>query len=203
MKKKITAAMTALLMTLTAVPFAASAAEAAPKETTTCEDTAENQSCNHTDFFIVKMPDKTEYSIGEELDLTGGTAFACGVEDDLCWDAFEQPMTFYKVDASEFDNTKPGTYTIRLICDAKIPAEVSFPVTVGQKSTGSDLLASKSLLGDVNGDGIVDVMDLILLNKYIVGSANLSQEALAAADMNNDGSVNATDSLLLLKQILA
>ena len=203
MKKKFTAAMTALLMTLTAVPFAASAAEAAPKETTVCEDTEENQIYNCTDFFIVNMPSKTEYGIGEELDLTGGTAFACGIEDGLCWDAFEQPMDFYRVDASEFDNTKPGTYTIRLFCDAGIPAEVSFTVTVVQKEKSSEKLAGKWLPGDVNGDGTVDVMDLILLNKYILGSAELSPEALAAADMNNDGSVNATDSLLLLKQILA
>ena len=158
-----------------------------------------------TSFFIVKMPNKTEYHIGEELDLTGGTAFANGIEDGMCWDAFEEPMDYYTVDASDFDNTKPGTYTIRLICT--IPrkhAEVTFTVTV-LPDTAKDggFFASKPASGDVNADGEINVMDVIAVNKYLNGAAELDADALRAADMNGDGEVNAADSLLLLKKMIS
>ena len=158
-----------------------------------------------TSFFIVKLPNKTEYHIGEALDLTGGTAFANGIEDGLCWDAFEEPMDYYTVDASDFDNTKPGTYTIRLICNiSRKPAEVTFTVTVlPDTAIDCGFFASKPASGDVNGDGEINVMDVITVNKYLNGAAALDADALRAADMNGDGEVNATDSLLLLKKVIS
>lgn len=167
----------------------------------------EDSSLNYdvTSFFIVKLPNKTEYHIGEALDLTGGTAFANGIEDGLCWDAFEEPMDYYTVDASDFDNTKPGTYTIRLICDiSRKPAEVTFTVTVlPDTAIDCGFFASKPASGDVNGDGEINVMDVIAVNKYLNGAAELDADALRAADMNGDGEVNAADSLLLLKKVLS
>lgn len=123
----------------------------------------------------------------------------------MCWDAFEEPMDYYTVDASDFDNTKPGTYTIRLICT--IPrkhAEVTFTVTV-LPDTAKDggFFASKPASGDVNADGEINVMDVIAVNKYLNGAAELDADALRAADMNGDGEVTAADSLLLLKKMIS
>ena len=88
-------------------------------------------------FKITKLPDKLHYQIGEELDLTGGTAYASGEYDNngsghpLYWDAFDQPMTYYKVDATEFNNTRPGTYKIYLTCKGQLESKtISFEVRV-------------------------------------------------------------------------
>ena len=53
--------------------------------------------------------------------------------------------------------------------------------------------------GDVNGDGAVNVADVVLYARYLVGDAEL--KAPAEADLNDDGTLNAVD-LTLLKQKL-
>jgi hypothetical protein len=60
----------------------------------------------------------------------------------------------------------------------------------------------KDGLGDVNADGIVDIMDCILLNKHLLGAAELTKEQNAAADVDGSGTVDAQDSLNILKYAL-
>ncbi|MCR5717900.1 MAG: carbohydrate-binding protein [Oscillospiraceae bacterium] len=54
--------------------------------------------------------------------------------------------------------------------------------------------------GDLNGDGNVDIMDVIVINKYIIGATKLSDDAEQAADANQDGNVDSNDALLILKR---
>lgn len=56
-----------------------------------------------------------------------------------------------------------------------------------------------NLLGDVNLDGTVDIMDVILVNKYILGCNELTEAQQLTADVNQDGTVDNTDSLTILK----
>ncbi|MCR5717955.1 MAG: glycoside hydrolase family 9 protein, partial [Oscillospiraceae bacterium] len=60
-----------------------------------------------------------------------------------------------------------------------------------------------TLLGDANCDGVVDIMDVIRLNKYLIGAAQLEGAALANADVNHDNNVDSTDALTLLKTIVS
>ncbi len=53
--------------------------------------------------------------------------------------------------------------------------------------------------GDINGDGRVDVADLVRCRKMIAGSAS---PVVATADMNNDGTVNEPDAVALANLIL-
>ena len=56
--------------------------------------------------------------------------------------------------------------------------------------------------GDVNGDGIVDLMDLTMLSMHIVGDSEIKDEkALDDADVQRDGTVDLAD-LARLKQFL-
>ncbi|MBQ4466200.1 MAG: dockerin type I repeat-containing protein, partial [Oscillospiraceae bacterium] len=56
--------------------------------------------------------------------------------------------------------------------------------------------------GDVNGDSKVDIMDVIALNKYLLGSSNLDKTQQAAADVDKNGTVESTDSLNILKKVV-
>lgn len=56
--------------------------------------------------------------------------------------------------------------------------------------------------GDVNGDGIIDILDVIKVNKFILGSISLTSTQSDAADVNLDEAVDATDSLMILKEIV-
>jgi len=57
------------------------------------------------------------------------------------------------------------------------------------------------ILGDVNGDGAVDIIDLTTLIDYVLGSKP-SPFVVAAADINQDGLVNINDVTLLIDIIL-
>ena len=50
-----------------------------------------------------------------------------------------------------------------------------------------------SLLGDINGDGMVTEYDAIMLQNYLAGLETLTGEQLAAADFNGDGRVDYRD----------
>ena len=56
------------------------------------------------------------------------------------------------------------------------------------------------LLGDVNGDGSVTVMDGIAMQKFIAGKP-VAEFNEAAADVNSDGVVNINDTILVQKYI--
>ena len=56
--------------------------------------------------------------------------------------------------------------------------------------------------GDINLDSTVNIMDVILINKYLLGSATLDDAQKANADVNNDSTIDSTDSLNLLKFIV-
>ncbi len=56
--------------------------------------------------------------------------------------------------------------------------------------------------GDVSGDGVINSLDLLKIQKQILGVSALNEQALLAADANNDGAVNALDLLRTQKHIL-
>ncbi len=64
--------------------------------------------------------------------------------------------------------------------------ELVFPVTL-----------ESSLYGDVNADGVVNILDVVLLVNMV-----LSDEYNASADLNNDGVINVLDVVVLVNFIL-
>ena len=54
---------------------------------------------------------------------------------------------------------------------------------------------------DVNFDGVVDEIDLLIVRKYIVGSIEFSQEQIEIADCNDNGDVDTSD-LIELRRVL-
>lgn len=76
---------------------------------------------------------------------------------------------------------------------------------IGRGAT-DDLFIELSLCpnaqGDVNNSGDVDILDVIALNKHVLGVQELSESAIPAADMDGNKEVDSSDSLALLKIIL-
>lgn len=56
--------------------------------------------------------------------------------------------------------------------------------------------------GDVNGDGKINVTDLLLIRSHILSKIDLEDIYLLGADTNNDGKVNVTDLLQVRADIL-
>lgn len=62
---------------------------------------------------------------------------------------------------------------------------------------------SYGVIGDIDGDGLVNAIDFALLKKYLLTPEEaLSEEKLWAGDVNGDGTVNAIDIALMKKYLL-
>jgi hypothetical protein len=57
-------------------------------------------------------------------------------------------------------------------------------------------------LGDLNGDGVIDVLDVTLAIKHALGLIRLNDDQMAAADVNNDGLINVLDVNLIMQYAL-
>lgn len=57
------------------------------------------------------------------------------------------------------------------------------------------------LLGDVTGDGEVNLLDIFMLKRAISGATTLEKDAKYAADVNGDGRINAGDILMIKRHI--
>ena len=60
-------------------------------------------------------------------------------------------------------------------------------------------IGSQGLLGDVNGDGGINILDAVMILGAII---NNTEDELENADMNGDGIVNVQDLVALVNQIL-
>ena len=62
--------------------------------------------------------------------------------------------------------------------------------------------ADPDKLGDVNGDGAVNIKDATAIQKHIVRMAKIADEDIAKADIDGDTYITAADVTLLQKQII-
>lgn len=58
------------------------------------------------------------------------------------------------------------------------------------------------ILGDVNGDGVVDSIDALLVLRYVMGIIGANELDLSVADMNGDGVIDSVDALDILRMTL-
>lgn len=68
----------------------------------------------------------------------------------------------------------------------------------GNQTASINITINKHLLGDINGDGMIDLTDASLF-AVDYGKTNSSTFAYPLSDMNNDGSVDLTDLSILAK----
>lgn len=79
-------------------------------------------------------------------------------------------------------------------------ANPSSPEGGSSSSPSGSLFASST--GDVNGDGKINVLDILKIQRHILGLETLTGNAATAADLNGNNKIEVLDVLLLQKQIL-
>ena len=72
--------------------------------------------------------------------------------------------------------------------------------TVTETATGDG--DETALPGDTDGDGKVDVMDIILLNKALFGKAELTEQGIINADVDKNSKPEFSDSLQIMRYIV-
>ena len=70
-----------------------------------------------------------------------------------------------------------------------------FTITV----TPPEPTVEEPILGDVNGDRVVDILDAVLVQKYSADKAELNETQLLVADFNNDNKVDILDAAAIQK----
>ena len=99
---------------------------------------------------------------------------------------------YAKVDGSTLI-VKPTSTINNIANSASGTLKTGETVKVGSKSY------TVAMLGDINGDGVIDSRDSLRILKYQVGKYNLNVNGKLAADLNGDGVVDSRDSLRILK----
>lgn len=74
------------------------------------------------------------------------------------------------------------------------------PSETEEDSTGEPVTSNNA--GDVNVDDEVDILDVIALNKFLLGANQLDPGQKSNADVMADGTLDSTDSLTLLKYVV-
>lgn len=59
------------------------------------------------------------------------------------------------------------------------------------------------IIGDVNQDLVINVLDIIVTMNYILNLIDLNEQQLELADMNQDGGVNILDIVLIIGEIIS
>ena len=74
----------------------------------------------------------------------------------------------------------------------------------GQESSAhlETVFIGGSVSGDINGDSLFNVLDIVILVNFIIGSDSPTNPEFNAADMNNDNTLNVLDIVLLVNVIL-
>ncbi len=58
------------------------------------------------------------------------------------------------------------------------------------------------IYGDVNKDGKIDLIDITLIQRYLLGTINFDEIEMILADVNSDGKVNLIDIILVQRYLL-
>ena len=100
-------------------------------------------------------------------------------------------ITLVYNDASTEPATEPTTEPTTL---------VTVPIT--EPTTEPTTKPANVSYGDVNGDKMVDILDVIKVNKFLLGTGKLEGEYFNNADVNADTKVDGNDALNILKYVV-
>lgn len=101
------------------------------------------------------------------------------------------------------EETTTTTTTTTAAPDTTAPAETTAaPTTTTDIDMGRVDESYVSLYGDVNCDGTIDILDAVLLQKYLNGSVQLNYTQLANADCQKDSELDNTDVTVIMQYLL-
>ena len=97
-----------------------------------------------------------------------------------------------------------GTNVINIVVTAQSGATRTYKLTVvrGTATNNPATPSAGGKKGDLNGDGKITALDIVKLQRLIVGLDALDSNVLAIADINGDGKVTALDIVKLQRHIV-
>jgi len=138
-------------------------------------------SLNETRISMVKGDSKTLVETVNSDDIS---------YDELIWIS-DNPQIVTVEDNGIVTAVREGKTTVRVMTpDGRV--EAGCEVTVLSTTGGR-------LPGDINGDNLVDVQDVVIVTRHVLNYASLSEKQMQIADVNNDGIVDVQDVALIMQ----
>ena len=78
----------------------------------------------------------------------------------------------------------------------------SYALQYAEENKIDHIVLDGDKLGDVNGDGVVDILDATVIQKYAAESTNFTPEQFELGDINKDGYCDVIDALLVQKSVI-
>ena len=154
---------------------------------------------------VTKLPDKTTYNAKDTFDPTGMQVtayYANGKTRDVTkyvtWS--EKPLT---ADDTDFQITFP--YAMYQNRENSETLEMEYGVHCDKPMTTLTLTIGDQTevkYGDVNGDGIIDVSDAMLICQIYLGNVIPTDTQKKAADVNADGTIDVSDAMMVCQYYL-
>lgn len=139
-----------------------------------------------------------------------------GTTDDMSWRTTQSPLLFnadytakpayygvIEAAGNVVPSESPEETTEELTEATEEPTETTEELTEATEATEEPSeTAGDILYGDVDGNGSVQMVDMILLNKYLMIGAEVTEQGLRNADVNLDGEVQQDDGLNILRYVI-
>ena len=80
-----------------------------------------------------------------------------------------------------------------------------FPISYVPYQSGDENLylgSEEIIIGDINIDGLVNILDVVLIVNYVLDPESLTSEQVLVSDYNNDQSIDILDIVELISYIL-
>ena len=196
--------LTVMAAELTSCTVTADSVAGAPGETVTVAvRIADNP--GFTNFAIALDYDREHLTLQSIETKDGATPYLCGsnVSINKTWDENEKEYGFV-VSASADPVKENGilfTVTFEIAADFVGEAQVTpvvkyirnneavFSIFEEIRATVTSGTVTSVLVGDVNGDGIIEYNDVMMAYKAFLGEAELTPEQMAVVDSNRNGTV--------------
>ncbi len=123
---------------------------------------------------------------------------------DAEW-VYDSSIGAYKTSKAYTITAKNGTVSltdIRFSFSGVMSSEFTFMCAsaVEMKSIVDDIIeVLNKILGDVNGDNVLNALDMLIAKKFMTGNKILTDEQLKVLDLNGDGKVTSKDVIKLKK----
>lgn len=103
-------------------------------------------------------------------------------------------------------NLEKGTNIVNIVVTAQTGATRTYKLTVVRGTASGTVTNNPGVTqggrGDLNGDGKINTLDIIKVQRVIVGLDTMSNGLLAVGDLNGDGKINTLDVIKIQRHIV-